>query len=93
MNLLSAEAENPSPYQHFIGSLDLQGAHLGVFITTSSFTQGAKDAAARYRNGRIILIDGIRLTELMLEYDVAVQKALRYTVYEVDENFFDEDLL
>lgn len=75
----------------FIGSLDAQGANLGVFITTSSFQK--KATAEGYRHGKIVLIDGIRLTELMLDYGVAVQKAHQFTLYEIDDDFFENELL
>ncbi|WP_256282710.1 restriction endonuclease [Brevibacterium sp. HMSC07C04] len=77
----------------FIGSLDAQGANLGVFITTSSFQDKARRTAEGYRHGKIVLIDGIRLTELMLDYGVAVQKAHQFTLYEIDDDFFEEELL
>jgi len=78
--------------RNFIGSLDSRGASLGVFITTSHFQPGAIRAAERYRHGKIVLIDGIKLTNLMLSYGVAVHKSREFTLYEIDDDFFDEDL-
>ncbi len=78
--------------RNFIGALDSRGATLGVFITTSTFTQGARTTAAGYRHGRIVLIDGIRLTRLMLAYGVAVHKAREFVIYEIDDDFFDDEL-
>ncbi|MEL6052191.1 restriction endonuclease [Corynebacterium rouxii] len=77
--------------RNFIGSLDAQGANLGVFITTSSFLPKAQQSAARYRHGRIVLIDGQKLTRYMLNYGVAIQKKQEFTLYEIDEDFFDEE--
>ncbi|MDO5723355.1 MAG: restriction endonuclease [Flaviflexus sp.] len=79
--------------RNFIGALDSTGANLGVFITTSSFAPAAKRTAERYRHGKIVLIDGIKLTSLMLTYNVAVHEARQFTLYEIDEDFFDEELL
>lgn len=79
--------------RNFIGSLDAQGANLGVFITTSSFQPAAEKTAAGYRHGKIVLIDGIKLTSLMLSYGVAVYKAHEFTLYEIDEDFFEDDEL
>ena len=76
--------------QQFFGALASRGAERGVFITTSKFTAGAVREAELYQ-GKIILIDGIRLTRLMLNYGVAVQRYREYVVYEVDEDFFDEE--
>lgn len=77
--------------RNFIGSLDSRGANLGVFITTSSFQPAAESTAYGYRHGKIILIDGIKLTKLMLAYGVAVHKAREFTLYEIDGDFFDEE--
>lgn len=77
--------------RNFIGALDSRGANKGVFITTSRFTNGAVEAAANYRHGTIVLIDGVKLSALMLDYGVAVQKAHEITLYELDEDFFEED--
>lgn len=73
----------------FYGALDQVGAAHGVFITSSAFTPEAISTASRY-NGRIVLLDGVRLTSLMLEREVAVQKVQDFALYEVDEDFFDE---
>lgn len=78
--------------RNFIGSLDARGANLGVFITTSSFQPRAEETASRYRHGRIVLIDGLELTSLMLTYGVAVHKSKQFTLYSIDDDFFDEDL-
>ncbi len=37
----------------------------------------------------IVLIDGVQLTKLMLDYQVGVQVRASYTLFEVDEDFFD----
>ncbi|QOR45972.1 restriction endonuclease [Trueperella pecoris] len=78
--------------RNFIGALDTRGANLGVFITTSTFQPRAIKTAAGYRHGKIVLIDGIKLTELMLAYGVGVQKAHEFTLYEMDEDFFSDEL-
>ena len=40
------------------------------------------------RSGEIILIDGQRLTQLMIEYGVGVQVERTYRVVKIDEDFF-----
>jgi len=72
--------------QGFYGALASVNADRGVFITTSSFSSGAKEFA---RNQGIVLIDGIQLTELMLEYKVGVEKAKEYTVYQINYDDFE----
>lgn len=72
--------------QGFVGALSGK-ADGGVFITTSRFSPGALEWAVTVPT-RIILIDGKRLTELMIEYGVGVQVERTYRVVEVDEDFF-----
>lgn len=76
--------------QQFYGSLSSRGADRGVFITTSRFSKEAKRAAEDYKT--VILIDGIRLTKLMLEYRVGVQPVQHLTLFEVDEDYFESEL-
>lgn len=76
--------------QQFFGSLSSRGADRGVFITTSRFSEEAKREAEVYKT--IILIDGIRLTKLMLEYKVGVQPAQHLTFFQVDEDYFESEL-
>jgi restriction system protein len=56
--------------QEFYGALAGQRATKGVFITTSTFTQQAVDFVQSVE--RIVLIDGTRLTGLMIEHGVGV---------------------
>lgn len=72
--------------QGFVGALSGK-ADGGVFITTSRFSPGAVEWV-RTVPARIILIDGRRLTELMIEYGVGVQVERSYRVVEIDEDFF-----
>jgi restriction system protein len=74
--------------QAFIGALHGFGASRGVFITTGSFTKGAR-AYADGINTRVILIDGDRLGKLMVKYKVGVQVEHVYEVVKVDEDFFE----
>jgi restriction system protein len=73
--------------QSFMGALQLQGANKGVFLTTSAFTKDARDAAARAR-GSVVLVDGARLTSLMIEHGVAVTHRL-LKMPKVDGDYFE----
>lgn len=73
----------------FHGDLDLQHADSGVFITTSSFTEGAKKAAKSFN---IKLIDGDMLTKLMIQYKVGVQVKENFELLEIDDDFFDQEV-
>lgn len=82
----SANPVSRPELQGFVGALSGK-ADSGVFITTSRFTQGARDYADNVPT-RIILIDGERLTTLMIKFGVGVQVRETYTVVEIDEDFF-----
>lgn len=74
--------------QAFIGALHGFGAGRGVFITTSAFTQHARDYVKSIQT-RVILIDGKRLVSLMIKYRVGVQVKQSYDVVDIDEDFFE----
>ncbi|MFJ6270918.1 restriction endonuclease [Pseudarthrobacter oxydans] len=74
--------------QAFVGALHGVGASRGVFITTSTFSSGARQYAENVPS-RIILIDSARLVSLMIKYRVGVQVKQSYDVVELDEDFFE----
>ena len=49
-------------------------------------------SAKSYRHGKIVLIDGIKLTELMLTYGVAIHTKREFILYDIDDDFFDETI-
>ncbi|SNU02088.1 restriction system protein [Ruaniaceae bacterium KH17] len=73
--------------QAFVGAL-IGKADSGVFITTSHFTEGAR-AYVDHAPTRIILIDGKRLTDLMIRFGVGVQVKDTYKAVSIDEDFFE----
>ena len=79
------------PIRDFKGALDAKGAQKGVFITTSSFTPAAQLAARTSRSYKIVLIDGSRLSELMIEHDLGVSVAATYLLKRIDSDFFTDD--
>lgn len=76
--------------QKFAGALQGQRARKGIFITTSTFTKGAEEYVERIDN-RIVLLDGRRLCELMIEFDVGVNTTERFELKRIDLDFFSED--
>jgi len=74
--------------RNFIGAMSGDTSK-GVFITTSTFDDSAVKKA-REAHHTIILIDGIKLVDLMHQYGVGVQVRNVYEVKEVDEGFFEE---
>jgi restriction system protein len=73
--------------QGFYGALAGQRANKGVFITTSSFTTQATEFAASVE--RIVLVDGQRLTQLMIEHGVGVSHR-NVRIAKVDNDYFEE---
>ena len=78
--------------RNFSGSLTLQGASKGVFITTSDFSSAAIKAAEEFaRRGQLIhLINGQELARLMVEHGVGVVTETTYAIKKLDENFFPD---
>lgn len=82
----------PEDVRGFIGALDnKQGAHKGVFITTSTFTPSAIETASRSRTYKVVLIDGRRLADLMIEHGIGVSASATYQLKRIDSDFFAED--
>ncbi|MBF0551760.1 MAG: restriction endonuclease [Deltaproteobacteria bacterium] len=75
----------------FAGALQGQRARKGVFITTSTFTKEAQEFASRIES-KIILIDGERLGQLMIDYNVGVNIASSYELKRIDSDYFNEEL-
>jgi restriction system protein len=74
----------------FVGALAGQRASKGVFISTSSYTQEAREYAAQSQY-KVVLIDGERLAQLMIEYNLGVSVAAVYEVKRIDNDFFAEE--
>jgi restriction system protein len=88
------QAVPPAQVQAFAGALNMQRATKGVFITTSRFTDAARQAAAQLHGMRIVLIDGEELTRLMLNHDVGVRAEQHIVLKRLDLDFFEpEDVL
>ncbi|WP_273833613.1 restriction endonuclease [Guptibacillus sedimenti] len=77
--------------QSFSGALDGKGARKGVFITTSYFTEGAKKYAERLESKKIILIDGIELSKLMVAHNVGVDINHTFVVKAIDYDYFKDE--
>ncbi len=74
----------------FIGALTTRGADKGVLITTSKFTADAYATAEKVRIGSIVLVDGRRLAELMIDHGVGVShRTLR--VPKIDSDYFEPE--
>lgn len=76
--------------QKFAGALQGVRAKKGVFITTSTFTQGAKEYVGNVES-KIILIDGETLANLMIDFNVGVSVKQRYEIKHIDSDYFTEE--
>lgn len=74
----------------FIGALTRQRARKGVFITTSDFSAGAREAALGL-DIKVVMIDGIELAQLMLENNLGVSVKQVYEVKQLDSDYFAEE--
>jgi restriction system protein len=76
--------------QKFAGALQGQRARKGIFITTSRFSEQAKEYASMI-DSKIILIDGGRLASLMFDHSVGVSTSSVYELKKIDTDYFDEN--
>jgi len=72
--------------QGFYGALAGQRATKGVFITTSSFTHQAVEFAGSVE--RVVLVDGAKLAELMIDFEVGVASR-QVKVPKIDTDYFE----
>lgn len=79
-----------SQVRDFVGTLDMSKVTKGFFITTSKFPVNTKELL--YNTSKtIILIDGQKLAELMIEYDLGVSVEKTYKIRKIDPDFFREE--
>lgn len=76
--------------QKFVGALHGQRAKKGVFITTSNFSQDAREYVANI-DLKIVLINGKQLTQFMIDYNVGISNIRTYEIKKIDSDYFSED--
>ena len=76
--------------QGFVGALAGVGASKGVIMTTSTFAQPAHDYVRTLTDRRIVLVDGQRMSELMLKHGIGVSTKQTVVIQRMDEDFFLE---
>lgn len=79
----------PRVVREFIGALDDKGGKKGILITTSDFSKNAKKLGKR--NPEIVLIDGNRLADLMIENNLGVTINSSYKIKDIDTDYFSEE--
>lgn len=78
--------------QKFAGALQGEKATKGLFITTASFTNGAKTYADNLHGSTIVLVDGGQMMRLMIKYNLGVSIEHTYEVKRIDSDFFIDSL-
>jgi restriction system protein len=79
----------PEKIQAFKGALEDKGATRGVLITTAKFSEAALKSG-RASQKQIALIDGERLADLMVRFNVGVQVQQTIAIKKLDEDFFED---
>ena len=77
-----------SDIQKFFGALRGRHASKGIFLTTSSYQDSALEYAKSVSD-TLVLIDGHRIAELMIEAKVGVSEKRKIVIPEIDNDFFE----
>lgn len=99
-NLIYIQAKHWNE-NHMVGSKEIRDFYgamgagdkskRGIFVTTSFFTDDAKETSKLFFDRKMILIDRDRLLRLMIENNVGVVPKHSYVLKSVDENLFDDE--
>ena len=76
--------------QKFVGALQGKRAKKGIFITMSTFSKEALEYAENL-DVAVILIDGKKLANYMIENELGVSLKQSYKIYNVDTDYFIEE--
>ncbi|MEA5575072.1 restriction endonuclease [Anabaena sp. UHCC 0451] len=76
--------------QKFVGALHGQRARKGVFITTSKFSQDAREYVSII-DSKIVLIDGQELAQVMIDNHVGVSTVSIYEIKKIDSDYFTDE--
>lgn len=77
--------------QAFVGALTGNNARKGVFITTSDFTSDAREFASGIPL-KVVLINGERLANLMIDYGIGVTTKIKYEIKNLNSDYFGQEL-
>nr|WP_256002028.1 restriction endonuclease [Pedobacter sp. SYSU D00382] len=75
--------------QSFVGALEGQRANKGIFITTSTFANTAREYVKTISK-KVILIDGQELAEYMIDYSLGVSTIQTFEIKRIDSDYFEE---
>lgn len=74
--------------KNFVASME-GATNKGVFITTSNFANTVIEYLSRTTK-QVILINGKKLVDLMVKYNVGVQNNYSYDIKKIDRDYFEE---
>jgi restriction system protein len=75
--------------QKFFGALKGRQASKGIFLTTSSYQNSAKEYAKSVSD-TLVLLDGSKIAELMIEAEVGVSFKRKIVIPVIDNDYFEE---
>jgi restriction system protein len=75
--------------QKFAGALQGKRAKKGIFITTSDFTDEAREFVKNI-DAKIILVSGMQMAELMYEHNIGMNIYATYEIKKLDLDYFSE---
>jgi restriction system protein len=76
--------------QAFAGSLEGERARKGVFMTTSSFSNEAREYVRRIEK-KIVLVDGLKLAGDMFDFGIGVNPVSSFDIKRLDTDYFSEE--
>ena len=74
--------------QKFVGALQGKRAKKGIFITTSEFSKDAYEYVNNLESS-VILIDGEKLSQYMVENELGITLRYNYKTYSIDNDYFE----
>ena len=75
--------------QKFVGALEEHRATKGIFITSSDFNANAL-TYVRNISKQVVLVDGQKLADLMIEFNVGVSPSKTIVIKKLDTDYFEE---
>lgn len=76
--------------QKFVGALHGKRAKKGVFITTGKFSDDAHKYVETI-DPKVILIDGLALAQLMIDYNISTTTTATYQIKRIDSDYYIEE--
>ena len=85
----TSNSVNEKEMRDFIGALDVNGSTKGIFITTSNFSKSALEII-KLSSKNVVTINGERLADLMLQYNLGIKNEKIHKIPRVDEDYFSD---